>query len=321
MDENNFEIFKHDFLALDTGTRALETDTSLRHYFSQTVAHNCVLVHKPGEQTPPHWGRTSDEPEAKICHGGQILGAANVLAFATCPIFSYVASDASPVYRGKTSAAVRQFLHVQPDFFVVYDRVDSTDATYRKEWLLHTQNEPVMDGSLLRADCGKGRIFCETLLPAGARIAKVGGPGHEFWASGKNWELDPKYLKIAWARAKKCGVGPYFGNWRIEVSPPTPAKQDRFLHVLTATDVSQEKPVTTVPVSDGTRDGVRLEIPGGSLDGKTGTLAVTCLFNRDGDIGAEVRCELKDAAGKVVATENRVLGNTVQKQSGVFPTL
>ena len=65
-DENNFVIFKNDFLALDSGTRAVETDTQLRYYYAQTVAHNCVLVHRPGELMPEHWGRTSNEPEAKV---------------------------------------------------------------------------------------------------------------------------------------------------------------------------------------------------------------------------------------------------------------
>jgi hypothetical protein len=67
------------------------------------------------------------------------------------------------------------------------------------------------------------------------------------------------------------------------------------------------------------RDGVTLSIPGGALDGKTGLLKVTCLFNRTGTVGAEVRCSLADASGATVAERNFVLDNTIQPQSGVFP--
>ncbi len=317
-DENNFVIFKNDFLALDSGTRAVETDTQLRYYYAQTVAHNCVLVHKPGEKMPVHWGRTSSEPEAKVGHGGQVAGAAKVLAFATNPLFSYVASDAAPVYQGKATAVVRQFVHVQPDYFVVYDRVDAADPSYRKEWLLHTENEPCVEGNLMRADCGKGRLFCETLLPAGARISKVGGPGREFWASGKNWEMDPTFKAGAEAAAKRTGIGTYFGKWRMEVSPAASAKEDRFLHVLTAADTGREAPVRAELVREDGRDGVTLSIPDGTLDGKTGRLEVTCLFNRSGDVGAEVRCRLADAEGKGVS-RSFALGNTIQPQAGVFP--
>ena len=318
-DENNFVIFKNDFLALDSGTRAIETDTQLKHYYAQTVAHNCVLVHKPGEPMPAHWGRTSDEPQAKIGHGGQVSGSAKVLAFATNPLFSYVASDAAPVYQGKATAVVRQFLHVQPDYFIVYDRVDATDPSYRKEWLLHTENEPRIVGTLMTADCGKGRLFCETMLPRSATLSKTGGPGREFWASGKNWEMDPKFKAQAEATAKKLGIGTYFGKWRMEVSPAAAAKEDRFLHVLTAADTARETPVATAPVHEEGRDGVKLSIPGGSLDGKSGLLEVTCLFNRSGDVGAEVRCRLADSAGETLAFRNFVLDNTIQPQAGVFP--
>ena len=318
-DENNFVIFKNDFLALDSGTRAIETDTQLRYYYAQTVAHNCVLVHKPGEPMPEHWGRPSDEPEAKIGHGGQVAGTAKVLAFATNPSFSYIASDAAAVYQGKAKAVVRQFIHVQPDYFVVYDRVDSADPSYRVEWLLHTQNEPSVDGAVTRADCGRGRVFAETLLPVAARIAKVGGPGREYWASGKNWEMDPGFKKSAEAHAKKIGVGTYFGNWRIEVSPAEQTAQTRFLNVLTAADTGRTRPVSAVRIQDGDRDGVELMIPGGELDGRTGTFKVTCLFNRVGEVGGEVRCSLADDSGAVAASRSFALENVVQPQAGVFP--
>jgi heparin/heparan-sulfate lyase len=80
----------------------------------------------------------------------------------------------------KCSLATRQIVFLMPNHFVIFDRVGSTDAGYRKDWLLHTAHEPTITGRTIRADHGKGRIFCRTLLPTDARLATVGGPGKEF---------------------------------------------------------------------------------------------------------------------------------------------
>ena len=295
-DDGNFVIYKHDFLALDSGTRAWESDVNLRYYYCQTVAHNCVLVHKPGEPMPEHWGFVSDAPEAKVNHGGQYAGIGQTLAFQTNERFTYIASDQTKLYREKCHEAIRQFVHIQPDVFVVYDRVTASDPSYRKEWLLHTENEPKIEDRLLTADLGKGRIFCETLLPENAVLSKVGGPGKEYWASGKNWEINPKFAAAAKAQAERCGVGTHFGNWRLEVTPGAPAKSDVFLHVLTAADTTRTEPVRARMVREGSRDGVIIEMSDGPLK---------ILFNRTGKVGASVN-------GVEVKTE-------IQAQSGVFP--
>ena len=69
---------------------------------------------------------------------------------------------------------MRQYVFIYPYYFVICDRVTSTDASYRKEWLLHTQNEPVVDGTMFRADPEGGRLFCRTMYPIDANLSKVG---------------------------------------------------------------------------------------------------------------------------------------------------
>lgn len=318
-DENNFVVYKNDFLALDTGSRGFETDTNLRYYYAQTVAHNCVLIHKPGEEMPYHWGRESDEPEAKVNHGGQYSGTAKVLAFRTGDAFSYVAADATKLYRDKCTEAVRQFVHLGDDVFVVYDRVGASDCAYRKEWLLHTQNEPKIESGLMTADCGAGRIFCRTLLPAGAGFAKVGGPGKEFWASGKNWELDPKFVKRAYERAEKCGVGPYFGNWRMEVLPAKPAADDRFLHVINVTGSKGGRPVECRYVRTDGEDVAFVVLPDCEIEGERGILKAAVSFNRFGPVGARILYALYGSGDEKRLERTIVLDNAVMPQSGVFP--
>jgi len=320
-DENNFIIYKDGFQAVDTGSRARQTDYNLAYYYAQTVAHNCLLIHKPNEPMPHHWGLKYDGPEGKLCDGGQtVYGAAKVLAFETNPLYTYVASDAAPAYPGKCSECVRQFLYLTDDCFVVYDRVTATQAEYAKEWLLHTDGEPVFDGEVMSSLNHKGRIFCRTLLPEGAVRDKVGGPGKEFWSNGKNWELDQAYVKATEAACKKSGLGgPWFGKWRMSVKPAAAAMVDRFLHVINVVgENGVATPLESVRVADATRDGAKVTIPNATVGGKRGTLEATVWFNRTGMIGGELELRLLDTTGKELSREKRPLTQTVHGQSGVF---
>ncbi|MCD6308403.1 MAG: heparinase II/III family protein [Candidatus Latescibacteria bacterium] len=241
-DENTFIIYRSGYLALDSGTRGRETGFQLRHYYSQTVAHNGILIHMPGEPFPGYWGRKYDGPEGKISAGGTYKTNGGVVrAFETNGLFSYVAGDATACYLpDKCSLALRQYVFIMPDVFVVCDRVTSTDPSYEKDWLLHTQNEPVVEGAAFRADHEGGRLFCTTLAPKNAVLTKVGGPGKEFWAAGKNWELAPEVAEMLRDRYD----GGILGNWRMEVSPAAPEKETVFLHVLQVAGKEREEPYT-----------------------------------------------------------------------------
>ncbi len=305
-DENNFTIYKHDFLAIDSGTRGVETDWNLRYYYSQTIAHNCILIRRPKEPIPAYWGPVYNGPEGKFNDGGMYKGSAKVLAFETNDTFTYIASDATSLYGSKCTEAVRQFVHLLPDTFVVYDRVGAANANDGKAWLLHFVNEPRVDGRCTVADCGKGRLFCETILPADAKLEKIGGPGKEFWSNGRNWEPDEAFLASAAQQSKRTGRGPYYGAWRLEVAPGTPRKDDRFLNVLTAADTSvSSAPQTRKVVKDG-MDGVIVTLPASS----GGTVEVTVLFNREGPVGGMIAIG-KDAPLRPFTT-------TIQPQSGIF---
>jgi len=246
-DENSFIIYKKGFLALDSGTRGISKDFNLRHYYAQTVAHNCILIHMPDEPLPRYWGPAYDGPEGKLCHGGMNkTTGATVAAFDTNEHYTYVAGDATACYSDKKCRlALRQFLFVMPDTFVICDRVTSTKPECRKEWLLHTQNEPVVEGKQFRADEGEGRLFCRVLLPKDAVLKKVGGPGKEFWASGKNWELNDAVKAANAKHAKKRGKPYLLGSWRMETHPTAARTEDVFLHLVQVGDQSLEQMVTS----------------------------------------------------------------------------
>ncbi len=298
-DENNFTIFKYDHLALDSGDRCKETDFNLVYYYSQSVAHNVVLVHKPDEPLPFHWGiKISDDPQANKNYGGMVKMTGSVVkAFETNDQFTYIASDATNCYGEKCTEAVRQFVFLYPDYVIVYDRMDSADPSYRKEWLLHTKNKPVVKKGVMRADSNDGRLFCQTLLPSNAKFEVVGGKDKEFLVGHRNYPMDPDYKEENEKDAIRRARGPYWGNWRLEVEPSSPRKDDRFLHVLTAASVDAFKPVDAKYVSDAERDGVHVRFDGHE---------VTFWFNRTGEIGGEVEYD----------GQKTPLTNKVQQQAG-----
>jgi len=263
-------------------------------------------VKMPGEEPAPYWnGKVHGNA------GGQFkTTGSEIVAFETGPHFTYVAGDASPVYRPeKCSQVVRQFIFIPPAHFVVLDRVVSTDASYKKRWVLHHANEPVLDGDTWYSDQGEGRIFCRTLLPAGAAIEAVGGPGKEFLADGVNYAIDagPSQARIdnkySVRKLEYDQVPELMGRWRVEVSPGAERTDDIFLHLIEVGDQSVEQMVdATVEQTDDTAS-VRF-----TDDEKS----VSVTLNTTGDIGGTIRIETAD--GAVV---DRPLTQDVLPQEGV----
>jgi heparin/heparan-sulfate lyase len=226
-DHNNFVIYKKGFLALDTGTRP-QPGLHLSHYYCRTVAHNCILIRMPDETMPRYWGGPAPEEENLPFpnDGGQreILGS-RVVAFETHPEYSYVAGDATDTYsQEKCRLALRQFVFLPPDHFVVFDRVVSTEADYGKTWLLHTAEEPELGNNEFSCEHEEGRLYCRTLLPEKPELKKIGGPGKQFWSDGRNWPLPIGY--------RTPDESPLLGQWRVEVTPEKRSKKDQFLHLI-----------------------------------------------------------------------------------------
>ncbi len=282
-DALNFVIYHRGFLALDSGTRydEFKNGQHLANYYAQTVAHNCVVIHQPGEPPARYWGGTVEGN-----HGGQHrqLGS-RVKAFETNDDFVYVAGDATACYQHgpaktadgaalpeKCALATRQLVFLLPNHFVIFDRVTTTDPSYRKDWLLHTAYEPVISGDTVRADHGQGRILCRTLLPTDAQLAAVGGPGKEFWAAGRNWEIVTGNLKPE-------NLAP-MGQWRVEVTPGAPRTEDLFLHLIQVGDQSLEAMDPAELIQSEGACGLRL---------RAGDTTWEITFATSGDLGGHIK--------------------------------
>lgn len=245
-DENHFVIYHKGFLALDSGTRAQTWSYHLPWYYAQSVAHNTMLIQMPDEPIAPYWGPESripwNEPKP-LMHGGQYRQLQAMARTADTPYFAYVSNDATGCYRPeKCTLARREFLFVYPDLFVVIDKVEAVQPDFRKEWLLHSQEEPELlpDQRFIVMHEG-GKLLGQTLYPR-VKTNKVGGPGRQFEASGRNWELHPEFDRRYFAGLT--------GNWRLEVSPEAPARYNILVHLLQTADRDSDRSLPAVQCTE-----------------------------------------------------------------------
>jgi heparin/heparan-sulfate lyase len=115
--------------------------------------------------------------------------------------------------------------------------VVSTQPTFKKTWLLHSQNEPTIQANTISFESTQngrnGRLHNTVLLPSqeNQQIEKIGGPGKEYWVDGKNWGT------VTQEDA---------GQWRVELSPKKAALSDEFLNVIQVMDAQPVQ--TSLPI-------------------------------------------------------------------------
>jgi hypothetical protein len=103
--------------------------------------------------------------------------------------------------------------------------VKSTQPDYKKTWLLQAMKPPTTAGTNLVVTNGEGRLYIQALLPADPVVQLV--KGDDLYTLGGQTYLPDRDT----GPAPEC---------RMEVSPPTAAQTDYFLHVLTATDAATD---------------------------------------------------------------------------------
>lgn len=276
-DENSFILYKKGFQALDTGVR----DGARHHfaYYPQTVAHNAILIRMPGEKIANYWypANAPSFPNRKDLpmDGGQYRQeVAKALPLIQDAHFAYTGSDATACYRAeKCREAVRQFVYIAPDYFVVYDRVESVKPDQEKVFLLHFQNEPKFQDGVWRGNAGQGSLLLRTVLPGSVKNTLIGGKDREFETGGVNYPLSPR-------DAKSLAGKNWLGRYRLEVTPAKAEKTARFLHVLQLADGKVAAMVGVKALNSTTQDGVEFTTAEGKL--------CQVWFNRNGKVGGKI---------------------------------
>jgi len=224
------------------------------NYATRTIAHNTMLVFNPEETG---FGRgSSNDGGQRIKHSfphnatveqytGDLNKAGEVISVdigedLNKPSYTYQKADLTDWYSDKVEIFERSFMFLNfreegnPGAVVVFDRVKSSDASFKKSWLLHSQTEPSVNGNVTvieRGDNGyEGILINQTLLPVAHTITKVGGEGFEYYVNGKNYNAAPQNE-----------AADESGNWRIELSPEAANTEDYFLNVLTVSEAGNIK--------------------------------------------------------------------------------
>ncbi len=282
LDVGHFLIYKHEELAGDGGHYDGFGSSHDVNYHLRTIAHSTIRIHDPAETWPgiragkvtgndggqahdwPHHNGAVSDPQ-QWQEQRSLCDIADVLAFEDQGRYLYVAGDATRSYSPrKLDYFTRQIVFIRPGTFVIFDRVKSKDASFKKTWTLQAMQPPDESPPHLVITNGKGRLFAQTLLP---RSCDTG------LATGQQlYEYDGQ----AFPPARDTGPAP---ACRIEVSPKTPGLVDHFLHVLTATDSE----VSVVPVAqcDSAAGAVDVSIGSAHVTFRTDEVAAEVTFSSD----------------------------------------
>ncbi len=284
LDVGHFMIYKHEDLASDGGYYYDWTSPHIVDYMVRSIAHSTILVRDPDEKWPKIRGAVTEGNDGGQAfpwphHNGAVADVdgwlkgkkmydiGDLTAFADGGSYVYLSGDCTRAYSPKKMKQwVRQIVYIRPGTFVIFDRVASTDPSFRKTWQLQAAKPAEERETHLVVTNGKGRLFVQTLLPEQALVKTLSGD-ELYNYDGR--DLSP--LRRPPGPVPEC---------RIQVSPPAPATVDHFLHVLTATSSdTDEVPTATIKQSGDTTTltvgevtiGFRNDASGGSMsvDGQT----------------------------------------------------
>ncbi|TKG96895.1 DUF4962 domain-containing protein [Puteibacter caeruleilacunae] len=288
-DAGAFQIYYKGPLALDAGAYKGSSggynSPHNKNFFKRTIAHNSLLIYDPhevfrsigyggsdkteyadndgGQRLPGFgWNPARDLPDL-LEHDyktGEILSQGFGPDYQT-PDYSYLKGDITEAYSNKVKEVRRAFAFLNlkddkiPAALIVFDKVVSTKADFKKYWLLHSIEEPEIRGNqvtIKRTKNGDSGMLVNTaLLPEydNVDIIPVGGEGKEFWVFGTNYKNDaPKGADEANER----------GAWRVEISPKKAANEDYYLNVMQITDNKQKKLHEVIPIKTAYIVGAQL---------------------------------------------------------------
>ena len=268
MDGGAFQIYYKGPLAIDAGayhgTSGGYNSPHNKNFFKRTVAHNSLLVFDPNEKFASWNYGGSDRTEFADNDGGQRMPGdrwetcrsfadllsdeyttGQVLAHGIggdymAPDYSYLSGDITKAYSDKVKEVKRSFVFLNlksekvPAAMVVFDKVVSKNAEFKKHWLLHSIEQPQVseNGIIIKRtkDGDSGMLSNTVLLPAKENLDMqvIGGKGKEFWVNGTNYANAPQ--------AGRPDPRNERGEWRVEVSPSAPANEDYFLNVIQVAD-------------------------------------------------------------------------------------
>lgn len=260
LDSGNFQIYYKGILASESGVYDRYFTPEDKNYNKTTVAHNCLLIFDPDEDTS---GRANCGGERYVDLTGNLdlwlndkkYRFGKVTAHEETDTHVILAGDITLAYTNKVSEVLRSMTFIptgdaeMPGIFAVYDRVTAANASFKKTFQLHMQTEPEVDGNTTVITNKGGKLVNQTLLPNDAVITKVGGEGNEFNINGVNY---PSTMMKDENNSLEAGWG------RVEISPVAENLSDSFLNVMYVTDEDSAVDAKSELIESDSAVGARL---------------------------------------------------------------
>lgn len=260
LDSGNFQIYYKGILASESGVYDLYFTPEDKNYNKTTVAHNCLLIFDPDEDTS---GRANCGGERYVDLTGNLdlwlndkkYRFGKVTAHEETDTHVILTGDITLAYTNKVSEVLRSMTFIptgdaeMPGIFAVYDRVTAANASFKKTFQLHMQTEPEVDGNTTVITNKGGKLVNQTLLPNDAVITKVGGEGNEFNINGVNY---PSTMMKDENNSLEAGWG------RVEISPVAENLSDSFLNVMYVTDEDSAVDAKSELIESDSAVGARL---------------------------------------------------------------
>lgn len=275
-DAGNFQIFYKGILASESGYYDGYGTLHQSNYQRATVAHNCLLIYHPSEIFGPDGNQVNDGGQNLVKSEAEDFNSwlkgsfnrAKVLAHQYSATnmktdYAYIKGDLTQAYTrkvSKVSEVIRSMLFVPtenkdfPALFVVFDKVVANNASFKKTFLLHCQEEPALLDkktiSIRNTKSGyNGMLVDQVLLPADAVINKIGGTGQDI-SSNRFYVGGTNYLPKNFGKYSEEKSEIEFGWGRIEVSPGNPCMTDYFLNVMYVKDADKSVSVQRAELID-----------------------------------------------------------------------
>ncbi len=302
-DSGCFQIYYKGILAPDAGQYEHNgqnyNSTLYLNYVKQTISKNGLLIRNPNVQgyyiTLDSGGQrvgTREDTNAMMTweeqmasnkvNRAKVLGQGSAVDANGNFVYAYISGDITNAYYTDENSPEANYSTVDlvmrstmtiatgdpehPMAFIVYDRITSKDASYKKTFLLHTMEEPTFNGgSVVDAPEGEdaaftyvsgsnsfyytnvlgptgaykqdnlkdkynGKLTTTTLLPENPVYRYIGGNGKRFWVNGVNGGKSD-----VTENPTKHPVGE-IGWGRVEISPPVAQLTDSFLNVMYVSD-------------------------------------------------------------------------------------
>ncbi len=306
-DSGTFQIYYKGILAPDTGMyeyNGTDYNASYRStYALQTISKNGLLIYNPNlysyNSNYLYTGGQRSESQADFsgsytldqflntnnANRATLLGESNGLNADGSFKYAYISGDITKAYNDQTvDLVMRSTMTVatgdpeHPMAFIVYDRITSDNASYKKSFLLHTMEKPTFNGGTETSDTDSykkvtgatsfyytntlgpsgayaqddlndkynGKLTTQTLLPENPTYRYIGGDGYRFWipTTRPNSYSSKNAHNAITENNTKHPVGEV-GWGRVEISPSTQNKTDSFLNVMYVGDAKDANGNTT----------------------------------------------------------------------------